>query len=708
LERKNLLYHVAPYTHRYPTCWRCSTELVFRLVDEWFISMGEVYNKPREQLTHEEKSRSLRYQIMDVVDQIRWVPEFGYAREMDWLYNMHDWMISKKRFWGLALPIWVCSQCDHFEVISNKRELETRAVEGWKKFEGHSPHRPFVDQVKIACPSCQGRMDRIRDVGNPWLDAGIVPFSTLRYRTDQDYWRAWYPANWISENFTDQFRNWFYSLLAMATVLDNSPPFLEIFTYSTVLAEDGRSMHKSWGNAIQFNEAADKMGVDVIRWLYCAHKSENDLLFGYNRGDEVRRGFLIPLWNVYRFFVTYANLDRWEPGNTSDDNKDDQAFEPRYPEGVTPSSDNLLDRWILARLNQVVATVTRKIEDSDPYGATIAMESLLDDMSNWFVRRSRRRFWRSEHDADKHAAYKTLHHVLVKFTKLLAPFIPFVTEIMYQNLVRSVYPQAYQSIHHCTWPIADTAVDDSILDKMALARQIASLGLSARNSAGLKVRQPLAKVLVYVPGKRDLDPRFVDIVIDELNVKAIEFVEQAGQLVSYRILPNNQLLGPRFGARFPKVRAALDKLDAKEAAAQIQAGANIQISVDGNPIELSPDEILVQTQPLEGLAIAADRMITVAVDTEITPDLRAEGLAREIVRRVQDMRKNAGFSIEDRITTFYLADSGDLDRVIADWACYITAETLTTHLAAEEPPQDAYVEKHKLDGMELLLGVIQN
>ena len=709
LKRKNLLYHVAPYTHRYPTCWRCATELVFRLVDEWFISMGEVYDTPREQLTPEEKSHSLRYQIMDVVDQIRWIPEFGYAREMDWLYNMHDWMISKKRYWGLALPIWVCSQCDHFEVIGDKLELEVRSIEGWKKFEGHSPHRPFVDQVKIACPSCQGRMDRILDVGNPWLDAGIVPFSTLCYRTDPEFWRAWYPADWISESFPGQFRNWFYSLLAMATVLDNSPPFLENFTYATLLDEDGRAMHKSWGNSIEFNEAADKMGVDVMRWLYCAHKPENDLLFGYNRGDEVRRGFLIPLWNVYSFFVTYANLDGWSPVNFPDESIGDPGFDRRYPEGVTPSSENLLDRWILARLNQVVLTVTKKLEESDPLSATIAMESLLDDLTNWFVRRSRRRFWKSEHDGDKHSAYATLYHVLVKFTKLLAPLIPFVTEILYQNLVRSVYPQAHQSIHHCTWPTADeSAVDDALLEQMALARQIASLGLSARNSAGLKVRQPLAKVLVYVPGKRALNPRCVDIVIHELNVKAFEFVEGAGQLISYRIRPDNQQLGPRFGARFPKVRAALEKLDSNEVAERIQAGGNIQIRVDGHPIELSPDEILVQTQPLEGLAIAADRVITVAVDALITPDLRAEGLAREIVRRVQAMRKNAGFNIQDRITTYYFGEGAELDQVIAAWAAYIKTETLTTHLAAEEPPQGAYVEQHNLDGMDLVLGVKRN
>ena len=336
LKGKGLLYQVKPYTHRYPTCWRCKSELVFRLVDEWFISMGQVYDKPREALTAEEKSLSLRYQIMDVVEQIRWIPEFGYSREMDWLRNMHDWMISKKRYWGLALPIWVCEKCGKFEVIGDEIELGKRAVAGMEVFDGHTPHRPFIDAVKLECPDCKGRMSRIPDVGNPWLDAGIVSFSTLRYRTDPAYWRAWYPAHWISEFFPGQFRNWFYSLLAMATVVDNSPPFLQNFSYATLLAEDGREMHKSWGNSIEFNEAADKMGVDVMRWLYCAHKPENDLLFGYNRGDEARRSFLIPLWNAYSFLATYANLDGWSPTLTLPSPPRERGISTRLPRRSHP------------------------------------------------------------------------------------------------------------------------------------------------------------------------------------------------------------------------------------------------------------------------------------------------------------------------------------------------------------------------------------
>jgi isoleucyl-tRNA synthetase len=698
LEKKGLLYHVEGYTHRYPVCWRCKTELVFRLVDEWFISMGPVYDKLREALTAQEKERSLRYQIMDVVDQIRWIPDFGYAREMDWLHNMHDWMISKKRYWGLALPFWKCEKCDHYEVIGDETELKARAVEGWEAFEGHTPHRPHIDAIKLECPECGATMSRIPDVGNPWLDAGIVSFSTLRYRSDPDFWRKWYPANWISESFPGQFRNWFYSLLAMATVIDSSPPFLENFGYATLLAEDGRPMHKSWGNMIDFNDAADKMGVDVMRWLYCAHKPENNLMFGYQRADEVRRQFLLPLWNVYNFFVTYANLDGWEPPH--------EAFVPAAPEGPTPRSDNPLDRWIVARINQVVARCTEALENSDAYTATVTIEAFLDDLTNWYVRRSRRRFWKSEQDADKHTAYATLYHVLVKLAKVLAPLTPFVTEVMYQNLVRAVQFDAYESVHHCDWPLVDeAAIDEELLEQMGLARRIASLGLGARGSANIKVRQPLARAMAYVGDARaELSADMVDIVADELNVKRFEFVEEEGRLVTYRLLPDNRALGPKFGSKFPKVRAALAAADPAQVVKRVQAGLPVALEVEGEAVALEAEEVLVQTEPAEGLAVTADKGVTVAVDAVISDELRAEGLAREIVRRVQTMRKEAGFNIEDRITTWYVAD-GELVEVIDAWGEYIRAETLSGELLAGEPPADAYREIHAIDGTSITLAV---
>jgi isoleucyl-tRNA synthetase len=681
LRDKGLLYHVAPYKHRYPTCWRCGVELVFRLVDEWFISMDE-----------------LRHAIIDVTQQIRWIPAFGLDRELDWLRNMHDWMISKKRYWGLALPFWECAACGHYEVIGDEHELAARAVEGWEEFRGHTPHRPYIDAIKIACPRCAAAMQRIVDVANPWLDAGIVSFSTLQYRSNRDYWRAWYPADWISESFPGQFRNWFYSLLAMATVLENSPPFHECFGYATLIAEDGRAMHKSWGNSIEFNEAANKMGVDVMRWIYCAHKPENNLPFGYQRADEVRRQFLIPLWNMYHFFVTYANLDGWEPAR--------EGFAPAVPEGQAPSSSNILDTWILARINQVTARCTESLHNSDTQSATLAIDAFLDDLSNWYIRRSRRRFWKSTHDEDKHTAYATLYHVLVKLIKLLSPLTPFVTEVMYQNLVRTMQPTAYDSVHHCTWPEVETAaIDTGLLEQMDLARQVTSVGLGARSSVNIKVRQPLAAALIHVrEGVGTWSEACASMVVEELNVKALQFVEAEDKLLRFEILPNSKLLGPRFGATFPRVRTALSALDPATVAHHVQVGRPVTLSMNGEEIELAPDEVLIRTHAAAGLAVAAERGVTVAIDTTITSALRTEGLARELVRRLQVMRKDAGFNIEDRITTYSEAE-GELAEAVATWADYIKAETLSIALVTAAPPPEAYTETHTIDGMTITLGV---
>ena len=316
LKSKNLLYKVEGYKHRYPVCWRCSSELVFRLVDEWFIDMGKLHDKPREEVSDAEKGDSLRYQMMDSVDQTRWIPAFGREREQDWLRNMHDWMISKKRYWGLALPIWVCDECDHFEVIGGREELKERAVEGWDVYEGHSPHRPYIDAVKIACGKCGAKATRIEDVGNPWLDAGIVPLSTLPDDGDFEAAKAdWFPADFITESFPGQFRNWFYSLLAMSTVLEEQTPFKTVLGYATLLAEDGREMHKSWGNSIEFNEGADRMGADVMRWMYMAHRPEVNLFFGYGPGKESSASVPDPALECLRFLCAICQSgSRMEAG----------------------------------------------------------------------------------------------------------------------------------------------------------------------------------------------------------------------------------------------------------------------------------------------------------------------------------------------------------------------------------------------------------
>jgi isoleucyl-tRNA synthetase len=697
LTEKGLTYSVFDYTHRYPVCWRCQEELIFRLVDEWFINMGEQLDKPYKEITEEEKRENLRYQIMEVVvNETNWYPPFGFERELDWLRNMHDWMISKKRYSGLALPIWECQECGHFEVIGSKAELKERAVEGWEAFDGHTPHRPYLDYVKIICANCGARVSRIPDVGNPWLDAGIVGLSTLNYNHDREYWEKWFPADLISESFPGQFRNWFYSLLAMSTVVERRAPFEHCFTYGTLLAEDGRPMHKSWGNAIEFSEAADRMGVDVMRWLFIDHKPEKDLLFGYQRADDARRTFLIPMWNVYSFFVTYANIDGWRPDA-----------------GHADAAESALDRWILARMDQVVEAVTDKLEQYQPNLATEAVDSFLDDLSNWYVRRSRRRFWAKAgaseaSDADKAEAYATLYQVLVTLSKLLAPFTPFVTEVMYQNLVRSVEADAPESVHHCSWPTASAQrleASQELLARMTLARQVVTLGHAARGQANIKVRQPLEKVLVFAPGQVDDLMAIEELILDELNVKQLEAAREASELVSYKLLPVNRLLGPRFGKLFPKVRAALSAVaDPNATATQLEEGINLTLQVDGETVELAPDEVLVQTEARAGMAVLGDGGITVALDTELTPQLQAEGLAREVVRRVQNLRKEADFQLDDRIVTTYSSDEA-LGETIAGWAEYIKTETLSDQLIAGSPQPGAYSESTEVDGHSLTLGV---
>ena len=693
LKKKGLVYRIDDYTHRYPVCWRCGEELVFRLVDEWFINMGEQLDKPFEEVTDEEKEAGLRYQIMDVVqNETSWSPSFGLEREMDWLRNMHDWMISKKRYWGLALPIWEC-ECGHFDVIGSREELEERAVDGWDAFEGHTPHRPWIDAVTIHCTHCGKVARRIPDVGSPWLDAGIVGLSTVRYRSDQSYWEKWSPADLISESFPGQFRNWFYSLLTMSTVMTGHTPFRHCYTYGLLYAEDGRPMHKSWGNAIWFDDAAEKMGVDVMRWMYCTHKPEQNLLFGYHAADETRRRFVIPLWNVYAFFSNYARLDNWQPDG----------------QPLTGKPLSLLDRWVLSKLQQLVTDVTAEMDGYDVYDAVNLIEPFVDQLSNWYVRRSRRRFWRGagEDDADKDAAYSTLYAVLTTLCRVLAPFVPFVVEVMYQNLVKTIDEKAPESVHHQDWPVPDQALLDlELIADMDVAIKVASLGRAARSSSSIKLRQPLAKATVVADARQQARlERLADVVLDELNVKEIDFAREAGDLVHYEIGLLPQILGRKHGRVFPRLQAAVRALDPAPLAKALQEGSPVTVTVEGAPVVLLPEEAQVRMRAREGLSVADAGGIVVGIDTELTPELVQEGLARDIVRRVQDARKNAGLEIEDRIALSYQAGE-TLSTVFETEVEYIAAETLSVEVRPGPPPAGSHVESFKLEGEEVTIAVI--
>lgn len=485
------LFDIVPYKHRYPACWRCKTELVWRVVNEWYIAMDP-----------------LREPMKKVAKKISWIPKFGLKRELDWLSNMHDWLISKKRYWGLALPIWECRKCGNFEVVGGYKELKEKSVSGWDKFEGHSPHRPWIDEIKIKCTHCGTPAERIPDVGNPWLDAGIVPFSTISddnkstplYWKDKKEWEKWFPAGFITESFPGQFKNWFYSLIAMSTVLENSEPFKTVLGFGTLLNEDGRPMHKSWGNAIEFNEGAEKIGVDVMRWMYAKQDPAQNLLFGYHLAQDTRRSFHLTLWNVYNFFVTYVNLDGWKPSSKI---------------GAKPK--NILDLWILSRLHGTVNTVTGALDSYDARAAVVNIEKFVADLSLWYVRRSRDRVGPNlPPGADKNLCHCVLYSTLVTLSQILAPFTPFVSEEIYCNLAGG------DSVHLSSWPKAEkvTEKDKEIGRRMELIRKIVEKGHAVRKVAKIPVRQPLSSATVSCKEKLT-DFGLLQLIKDELNVKVV-------------------------------------------------------------------------------------------------------------------------------------------------------------------------------------------
>jgi len=686
LREKNLVA-VERYPHIYPHCWRTGDELVFRLVDEWFINMD------------------WRDEIKDVTKQIRWLPESvdGQKRELEWLTLMRDWMISKKRFWGLALPIWYDEETGDFEVMGSLAELKERAVSGWDEFEGHTPHRPWIDKVKIENPKNGNVMTRIPDVGNPWLDAGIVSFSTMHYNTNPEEWQKWYPADMVTECFPGQFRNWFYALLSMATMMDNSPPFKNLLGHRLVMNEEGQPMHKSDGTAIWFEEAAEQLGVDTIRWMYLAQNPASDLRFGTRHGDEqvtlktpegpisetleglptckvtskpadeIRRQVLIPLWNSYAFFVNYARLDKFDPRAE------------RVPVADRPE----IDRWILSNLQSLLEVADREFQEFNIAEFMKQATGFVDDLSNWYIRRNRRRFWRSQDasDTDKLAAYQTLYEVLVTLTKALAPAIPFLTDRMYQNLVSnwdwsSAECQPPESVHLCSYPSADARLlDPDLNSRMALAQRVVKLGHQLREVNKLRVRQPLAELRFSCGDAQQLAAveQLTDVIQEELNIKQITACENLDELVSYSYKPNLKTLGPKYGKLLGILRKQLPEFDA-EILDPLRQGESVTIELDGNEITLEPDDVLVSTEQAADWICADEAGVQIAISTVLSPELIREGMARDFIRHVQQLRKDADLEIENRISVFYQSNDDEVSQAVTEWSEYISGETLADSL----------------------------
>ncbi len=632
LESKGLLVAKENYSHSYPHCWRCNTQLIFRLVDEWFIATD-----------------ALREPVGASTRSMTWLPDgIGLEeRELDWLRNMGDWMISKKRYYGLALPIWECTDCAAWEVIGSKEELRDRAVAGWEDFDGHSPHRPWIDAVEIACGSCDGRSRRILDVGNPWLDAGIVGLSTLKWNTDREYWSQWYPADWISESFPGQFRNWFYALLTESTVMTGEAPARALFAYALLLDESGEEMHKSKGNSIPFDEAADRIGSDVMRWMYAAANPAVNLRFGYGPAHEVVRRFFLPLWNTYGFLVTYARLDGWTP---------DQA------DGVAEAR-TLLDRWILSRLDALVAETRVSFDGYDAMRATRAIEAFVDDLSNWYVRRNRRRFWKGELDADKRAAYATLHEVLTTLARLRGADHPARRRCdLGEPGRRRRRRRGRTACTSPTFPSRSRAVPTrvSIVASSWHAGRWRSAVARARLRR-LRTRQPLRTARVKLPAaatgfadEASVDEALRQEIREELNVREIELIPDESEMVERTLYPLLPVIGPRHGNAVGAIMAGVRSGDWR-------------LDDDGTAIvggvTLQPDEFQLTARARPGHEVAEDGDLLVALDTTLDDELAAEGIAREVAHRLQAMRKAAGYEISDRVDVAIAGDHTTIDQL---------------------------------------------
>ncbi len=497
LKDKHFIFKIEPYTHRYPACWRCKEELVWKVTQEWYIAMDR---------KGKNETKSLRKRMMDASKKIKWIPEFGLERELDWLKNMNDWLISKKnRYWGLALPVWECSSCGNFEVIGSKEELRDRCVSGWEEFKNKSPHKPQIDKIIIKCGRCGKLCNRIEPVGNPWLDAGIVSFSTISsdnrskplYFDDQKKWRMWFPADFITESFPGQFKNWFYSLIAMSAALVDEPPFKVVLGFATLLAEDGRPMHKSWGNMIEFNDGAEKIGVDVMRWLYSKQNPSDNLLFGYKVADDTRRSFHLKIWNIYNFFVTYANIAGWRKPSKNSSKK----------------SRSILDLWIISKIAILENIVTKALDNYKPNIAAIAIEEFVNDFSNWYIRRSRDRANSAiSNIKDITDFFDTCYYILTNLIKILAPFTPHIAEAINLNITEE------KSVHLKEWPSIRVNVDSDLIENMTLIRSLSEEIHALRKQSGIAVRQPLASVAISSIHKKPPE-EFLRLLLEEVNVK---------------------------------------------------------------------------------------------------------------------------------------------------------------------------------------------
>jgi isoleucyl-tRNA synthetase len=684
LKGRGLLLKSGRVRHYYPFCWRCGTPLLFYAKRSWYI-----------------RTTAMKQDLIDNNQQIHWVPEnVRDGRFGNWLNNNIDWAISRERYWGTPLPIWVADD-GYMECIGSLAELEARVG---RSLHDVDLHRPYVDEIVWDDPQ-HGTMRRIPDVADCWYDSGSMPVAQWHYPFEnKEIFEAAHPADYICEA-VDQTRGWFYTLHAVSTLLFNRPAFNNVICLGHIQDEHGLKMSKSKGNIITPEEIYNQYGVDALRWyLFSAAPPGSSRRFSAALVSEALRKFLLTFWNTYSFFVTYAKLDGWVP-NTAGAQTD-----------LPP-----IDKWALARLNGLVKEVTDDMEAYEVYPAARAIESFVDELSNWYVRRNRRRFWKSEADADKNAAYSTLYTCLLTVAKLMAPFTPFVAEEVYRNLTGQTTGEGNgadgvaESVHLASWPKVDEALLDErlVADTEALLSAV-SLGRAARKSAGVKVRQPLSELWVRAgSAAAEGVRRFEAELRDELNVKAVRFMDAGSAMVEYRFKPNLRLVGKKYGKLVPALTAVLRELAGEEArnvAYAVEEGRSVTLEVDGQNLEVQPEELLVESSSPEGFAVAEGDGILVALNTTVTPELRYEGLARDLVRNVQDARKSAGLAISDRVRVYLAVADADkelVDTTLASWGEYVRSETLAVELVLGPAPVGAHTETVEVEAGDATLGIVK-
>jgi len=667
LDKEGKLFDAPKFEHDYPHCWRCDTPLIYYARESWFIKMTAV----KDDLIRNNNT-------------INWIPEsIGKGRFGDWLENVQDWGISRNRYWGTPLNIWQC-ECGHMHSIGSRQELFE--MSGDERAKTVELHRPYIDEITLKCPECGGEMHRVPEVIDCWFDSGAMPFAQHHYPFEnKELFEQQFPANFISEA-VDQTRGWFYSLLAESTLLFNKAPYKNVIVLGHVQDENGQKMSKSKGNAVDPFDALNKYGADAIRWYFYINSAPwLPNRFHGKAVVEGQRKFMSTLWNTYAFFVLYANIDNFDP----------TKYNLEYDQ--LP----VMDKWLLSRLNTTVQAVDNDLANYKIPEAARALQEFVDEMSNWYVRRSRERFWAKGMEQDKINAYMTLYHALVTIAKTAAPMIPFMTEDMYQNLVRSVDKDAAESIHLCDFPTVNEAwIDKDLEADMKELLEIVVLGRACRNTANIKNRQPIGTM--YVKAEKKMGEFYTDIIADELNVKEVKFADDVESFISYSFKPQLRTVGPKYGKLLGGIKQALTDIDGTAAMNELRTNGVLKLDINGNDVELTEEDLLIETAQTEGYVSESDGETSVVLDTNLTPELIEEGFVREIISKIQTMRKEAGFEVMDKIVV-YAHGNDKIQEVMKAHEDEIKSEVLADEMVLGET--DGYVKEWNINKEAVTMGV---